>query len=314
VEGDLLFAAPEPGSSLDRRRLPPYLSEAVNLARRHPQWADYDVVFTWELRSALAAALLMKPLGKRRPRFVAVGPIIKGGMRGPRALSVVRWLLRDADRIVCFARSECDEYAQLLRLPRERFVFLPTPWLADEEETDRDDGYILALGQSNRDYPTLLEAVRGTDLPVTLVAANSSALGGVEPPPNVCVRYNTGHDETNDLIAGATLHCIPLHEAGYSAGQTVLLRAMARGKAVVVSDTLGVRDYARDGETAVLVPPGEAAALRAALSRLWSDDEERRRIGRQAARSVREEFGFERFAREMVRIAEEVSEKRYVSR
>lgn len=301
---DLLFAAPEPGSAGARKRLPPYLGEFVHLLARRPRLDAYDVVFTWELRSALATAALRRLTGQRRAKFVPVGPIFKGGIL--KALPVVRRLLRDADRIVCFSTEECDANARLLGLPRERFQFVPTAWLADEEETDRDEGYILALGQSNRDYATLIEAARGTDLPITIVAGDAAALGGAEPPPNVRVRYNTRHAETNDLIAGATFHAIPLKSAGYSAGQTVLLRAMARGKAVVVSDIPGVRDYARNGETAILVPTGDAPALRAALLRLWNDDAERRRIGHNAARTVREEFGFPRFAERMAAIAEEL--------
>jgi glycosyltransferase involved in cell wall biosynthesis len=219
----------------------------------------------------------------------------------------VRLLLRDAEKIICFSRQECDDYAKLLRLPRERFLFLPTPWLATETISMDDDGYILALGQSNRDYRTLLEAVRGTELPIVIVAGDVSALDGVVPSPNVCVKYNTGHQETIDLIARASLHCIPLHPSEYSAGQTVLLRAMARGKAVVVSDTPGIRDYVRSGETAVLVPPCDATRLREELTRLWNDVSERKRIGKQAASAVREEFGFERFTLSLAEIAEKIA-------
>lgn len=298
-EGDLLFGAPEEGG----RKLPPYFGEVVHLAKRRYDWNRYDIVFTWELRCALATALLRRLSGQRKARWIAVGPILKGPAL--RALPLIRALLRDAERIVCFSRAECEEYAGLLRLPQERFVFLPTPWLADEQETtEQDEGYILALGQSNRDYGTLLRAVAGTDLRVTVVAGDASVLGGEEAPPNVLVRYNTGHHETNELISQATMHCVPLHETGYSAGQTVLLRAMARGKVVVVSDTPGVRDYVRDNETAVLVPPGDAKALQDALQRLWNDDAERRRIGKQAARSVREEFGFPAFTRALVKLTD----------
>jgi glycosyltransferase involved in cell wall biosynthesis len=301
IEGKLLFAAAEPGAG-PKRSLPPYIGEFVFLAGRKPAWNQYDIVFTWELRCALAAALLRKVSGGRRGRFVPAGPILKGGIL--RLLPLIRWLLRDADRIICFSTQECDDYAHLLRLPRERFVFFPTPWLADEEETDREEGYILALGQSNRDYATLIRAVRGTKLPVRIVAGNPSALGGETPPPNVTVVYNTGHDETNELIEGATLHCVPLYDTAFSAGQTVLLRAMARGKAVVVTDTPGVRDYVQNDQTAVLVPPDDANALRTALERLWNDAAERRRIGRQAAKTVREEFGFPRFTARLVELAE----------
>jgi glycosyltransferase involved in cell wall biosynthesis len=300
VEGDLLFAAKENGQS----GLPPYMREAWHLWRRRYDLTRYEVVFAWELRSLVAVALQRqwcklrrKPVGK----LVAVGPILKGPVL--RALPLLRWLFADVSHVVCFSRAECDEYARLLGLNRDRFHFLRTPWRSDEEVSETDEGYILALGQSGRDYATLLRAVNGTDLPVVIVAGSPSALGGVNPPAHVRVLYNTGHDETNRLIANATLHCIPLYPNGYSAGQTVLLRAMARGKAVVVTDTAGIRDYVKPGETAVTVAPGESGALQKALLSLWNQPHERTRLGRNAARAVREEFGFARFVEQLEQVA-----------
>jgi glycosyltransferase involved in cell wall biosynthesis len=297
---DLLLCAPPAG----KKRLPAYIGELLTLWRSRPNLAQYDVVFAWELRCAVAVALLRKCLPVvRRPVFVPVGPILKGKLL--HALPLLRWLLADADRVVCFSRIECDRYAELLRLPRERFLFLPTPWRGDEAISDTEGGYILALGQSNRDYATLLKAVAGTDLPVVIVAGDESALGGVVPTPNVTVKYRTGHEETERLIHEATLHCIPLHDTDFSAGQTVLLRAMACGKAVVVSDTAGVRDYVESG-TAEKVPPGDSDALRVALTALWNDAPRRRAMGALAAQTVRSEFGFPRFAQRLAAIAEEL--------
>ncbi len=302
ADGDLIFAAPEPGTFLDKRPLPPYLGEMWQLGRKKPNLNGYDAVFAWELRCAVAVSLWRKVTKQKRGVFVAVGPILKGPVL--RVLPLVRWLLKDADRIVCFSRIECDEYARLLRLPRERFVFLPSPWTPPKiTPPTGDDGYILALGRSGRDYPTLLRAVEGTGLPVVLVADNPSALGGMKPTPNVCVKYNTGIEETHRLIANATLHCIPLQSGGYSAGQSVLLRAMSHGKAVVVSDTPAIRHYIRPNETAVTVPSGDSDALRAALVRLWNDKSERDRIGNQAAQAARDEFGFDRFTARILEIA-----------
>jgi len=297
-EAQVISAAPA-------RKRTPYIGEFVELVRRRENLDRFDVVFAWEMRCALAVALLRRLTGQRQAYIVPVGPILKGWLR--RALPLVRWLLADAAGIVCFSSAECDAYAKLLQLPRERFVFVPTPWRDDEVESDWDNGYILALGRSARDYPTLLRAVRGTDLPVVLVTDGPTTLGGEFVPPNVRIRYNTGDAETDDLIAGATLHCIPLRSVGYSAGQTVLLRAMAKSKAGVVTDTPGICDYVENGKTALLVPPGDEAALRDALCRLWHDREERRRLGENATRRVREKFGFGRFANRLVAMAAELA-------
>jgi len=59
-----------------------------------------------------------------------------------------------------------------------------------------------------------------------------------------------------------------------SAGQQTYLNAMALGKPVVVTDTPGATDYVEDGITGLIVPPGDAEALRGALE--WVLDEANR--------------------------------------
>ena len=58
--------------------------------------------------------------------------------------------------------------------------------------------------------------------------------------------------------------------------------AMAHGRPVVATAVGGLRDLVVDGETGLLVPPGDVAALRAALERLLADGELRRRLGAAA--------------------------------
>ena len=60
----------------------------------------------------------------------------------------------------------------------------------------------------------------------------------------------------------------------------VPLEAMAVGRPVVATGTGGSAEYLRDGENALLVPPGDAGALAAAVRRLASDGELRRRLRR----------------------------------
>jgi glycosyltransferase involved in cell wall biosynthesis len=47
--------------------------------------------------------------------------------------------------------------------------------------------------------------------------------------------------------------------------------AMAAGRPLAASDLPSSREVLRDGETALLVPPGDAGALAAALRRLLDD-------------------------------------------
>jgi glycosyltransferase involved in cell wall biosynthesis len=65
-----------------------------------------------------------------------------------------------------------------------------------------------------------------------------------------------------------------------------LFEAMAAGCPVVASDLPALREVIKDGETALLVPPGDAAALAAALERLGTDGGLRRRLGEAARREA----------------------------
>jgi glycosyltransferase involved in cell wall biosynthesis len=73
----------------------------------------------------------------------------------------------------------------------------------------------------------------------------------------------------------------------------VLLEAMASGRAVVASRVAGIPDVVRDGDDGLLVPPGDALALAAALSRLAADPAERERLGRAARSAAETRFSWE---------------------
>ena len=64
----------------------------------------------------------------------------------------------------------------------------------------------------------------------------------------------------------------------------VALEAAAAGKPVVASATGGLVDIVADGETGLLVPPGDSGALGVAMQRLAADPELRSRMGQAASR------------------------------
>jgi glycosyltransferase involved in cell wall biosynthesis len=62
-----------------------------------------------------------------------------------------------------------------------------------------------------------------------------------------------------------------LPSVGPEACATVIMEAMACGKAIVATDTGGMPDLVDAGETGFLVPTGDAHALREAMQRLLDD-------------------------------------------
>lgn len=110
-------------------------------------------------------------------------------------------------------------------------------------------------------------------------------------------------EEKRRRLRGADVFCAPsLH--GESFG-VVLLEAMSADAAIVASDLTGYRLVARPDEDALLVPPGDAEALAAALVRVLSDDARRAQLvasGRVRARS----FSMDQLADRYLELSERV--------
>ena len=102
-------------------------------------------------------------------------------------------------------------------------------------------------------------------------------------------------------LRGATVACFPALD-GESFG-VVLLEGMAAGAAVVAADIDGYRTVARQGQEALLVPPGDPDGLREALRRVLDDGALHSRL--VAAGKVRaDEFSMARLAERFTGIYE----------
>jgi glycosyltransferase involved in cell wall biosynthesis len=76
----------------------------------------------------------------------------------------------------------------------------------------------------------------------------------------------------------------------YPSGQSVLLEAMAMGRAVVVTATPALEGYIDDGRSALTVPPGDAGALRRRIEEAAGDDALRRRLATGGRAAVEDRF------------------------
>ena len=136
---------------------------------------------------------------------------------------------------------------------------------------------ILFVGrhEPRKGLATLIEAFAGLDVPdaVLWVAGEGPATEALQAasPPGVEWLGRISDDELARRMRAAALFCAPsLH--GESFG-VILLEAMAAGAPVIASDIAGYRDVARAGREAVLVPPGDAVALRLSLRRVLAQPE-----------------------------------------
>lgn len=196
-------------------------------------------------------------------------------------LWVKRVLFRRVHLFVEYFR-QTEGYEQHYGIPHERFRYVPFKINRYERviaTATRDDGYIFCGGNTRRDFKTLIDAMRNLALPVKIVtmddrviAGHGSVLDERHLPPHIEVVRHDGSDSFLDYIAAARLVALPIRRENISAsGIGVYLAAMALGKCVVISEGPAVNGVVPPG-AAVIVPPEDPEALRAAIERAYRDD------------------------------------------
>lgn len=239
---------------------------------------EYQVVFTDGEQVGLPLAAFSLVV-RRRPRHVMIGHRLSAGKK-----VLLHRLLRlraRIDRVIVYASTQQRMAIETLGYPADRVVLIPfmvdTRFFRSDQvdTTERARPMVCAVGQELRDYPTLIEAVRDLDVDVVVAAASpwskrADTSAGVDIPANVAVdSYNLF--DLRQLYADASFVVVPLQETDFQAGITTILEAMAMGKAVVCTRTTGQVDTVIDGSNGVYVPPGDVAALRAAIVALVDD-------------------------------------------
>lgn len=216
---------------------------------------------------------------------------------------VVRWAARRLDARVAVS-EEARRFAE--RVLPGRYRVIPNAIDVEAYRTVRDGGRdprILFVGRAEprKGLPVLLRAFErlpGTPV-LELVGVRP---GDVPARPRVRVHGRVPDDERIRLIGEAAVLCVP--SLGGESFGLVVLEGMAAGVPVVASDLPG---YAAvlPPSAGRLVPPGDEAALAAALAELLSDAELRARLGEDGRREA-ERYDWSRVGEEVVAVYEEV--------
>jgi glycosyltransferase involved in cell wall biosynthesis len=204
---------------------------------------------------------------------------------------LARRVLRRAEAVVCVS-SALAEDARLLG-SREVVVIPngvePPPEVGEEAHPPE----VLYAGRLSREKGVLdlVRAAQG----MKLVVAGDGPLRAQVPQ----ARGFLPRDELARLYSRAAVVACPSHREGFG---VACLEAMAHGRPVVAGAVGGLLDLVADGETGILVPPGDVVALRSALERLLGDRELRQRLGAAGRRRAAKEFSWDRVTRETVEL------------
>jgi len=162
--------------------------------------------------------------------------------------------------------------------PPDRVVALPNFVDLDEFTAPESPGeHFLYVGRLSHEkgVETLIEAAVGTDARIIIAGEGRERprLEALAASSGAQVEF-TGHvgpDRVRELTATARAVVVPSRWPENC--PLVVLEAMASGRPVIASRVGGIPELARDGQEGLLVAPGDAGALRAAIGRLNDDPE-----------------------------------------
>jgi glycosyltransferase involved in cell wall biosynthesis len=231
------------------------------------------------------------------------------GLNTPLRCGLARVPLGRVDRFVVHSTAEVYGYADLLRLPEDRFEYVPLQYGGTIETAAPegcDEPYVFATGSGYRDYATLFDAAEQLGLP-TIVVASQRSLDGLRVPPNVTIRTGLDRSEIRRLIRHARVNVVPLTDRALTAGLVTIVETFRHGRSVVTTERPGLDDYCTEGKTALCADLFDATSMARCIELMWSDGELRESLDRNAENFAEDNCTDTAAARHMFRILDSVS-------
>jgi glycosyltransferase involved in cell wall biosynthesis len=244
-----------------------------------------------------------------------------------RHFAVDRWLARWSTRIVCVSEAVLEFYRDRAHLPVSKLLRIyngidPAPFLDVIDVAGKrsslgaggDRVVMTAVGRliPQKTHHHFLEALRDVRRSCPAIQgwivgggplrsdleARAEALGLVPDG----VRFLGERRDVPDLLKASNAFVLPTAvREGLSLS---VLEAMAAGLPIVATDVGGNREIIEDGRTGLLVPPGDGAALGAAMLRVVEDPGRARGWGRAARTEMLSRFSLDAMVREYERLYE----------
>jgi glycosyltransferase involved in cell wall biosynthesis len=241
--------------------------------------------------------LIFNPLVSLHETLVTDRGRFRKGRIGASVLSVVdRRALRKPDLVVADTEANADFLAELGGIPRERVRvclvgaedrLFHAGWRPDDPFRVLFVGKLIPL----HGLETILEAARlAPEVPVRIIGSGQLNKLMDDHPENVdWLTWITYEDLPREYWgAGCALGIFGTTDKAQRVIPNKAYQALACGTPLITAETRGARELLTDGENALLVPPGDPAALADAMRRVAADPELARRLGARGRQTYEE--------------------------
>lgn len=204
-----------------------------------------------------------------------------------------------------WSKKQPENYVKHFNIPIEKLCFLP--YKANHSKFPKRSlpsaKFVFAGGNGKRDYKTLVEAVRNTDVVLIISATKDTVRKEIPDLPNVIPLAAT-EPSFAKLMAMSNFVVIPMASTGLKGGgEANFCNAMWHGKAIVAMDDTSAQDYILDGETGYIVPPKNSILLRKKILTLWESETKCLDFGNKGRQRVKKYFTHKDFIKRLIRTA-----------
>ena len=222
------------------------------------------------------------------------------------------WVLGRCGAITAVSSAAAARFAECHEYPVEKIIVIPNGIDADRYsgEKERHGRTVGAIANfsGDKDFRTLLlgfAGIRKTHPDAKLVIAGD---GPKRAEVEKMIAKNGLQDSVEllgfrgDVPELLRQMEVLVHSTFTEGFGLVLLEAMASGVPVVASNVGGIPEIITDDETGLLFPPGDSAALAAAVARVFDDGSVRERLSANGLRGVHVQYSTERMCSEYTRL------------
>lgn len=267
---------------------------------------EYELLLSLSEKLAIPTAAFLSLLRKDTPHFVIAHKLSSGYKK---SLFKLWHLQHNFHHVITISQAQTEYAIHHLGLAPGQVhpIFDKVDHHFFKPQRTPLEDFIFAVGLEQRDYQTLISATKTTGIQLVILANSRWSSYKNRLPKAENATYLTKHvpfQELRDLYAQAKLVVLPLENVDYAAGVNSALEAMAMGKPLIASQTTGIAEYLRHGETTWGVEPGNIPALRDAILSLWHRPQEQRRLGCNARQLVEEQMNLDIYVNNVVDIVQ----------
>jgi glycosyltransferase involved in cell wall biosynthesis len=285
-------------------------SESAQLIEARFLSPQYDAVISWSEQRSVPFAMLKLATASKTPHIA-----ICYWIANPRVVRFLKFCHAGIDRFLIMSSSQREFALSVLGIPEKKIV--PMRWCVDHKfwrPMGTHPSIISSSGREYRDYQTLIRAIDGTGIPCHIAAKVTegkhdkwiTSMNPLRPfPPGVSLGINESIVEVREVYAKSRFIVVPLLPTTQDIGSTVILEAMAMGKAVICSRTEAQKDIVVEDETGLYVKPEDPRALRQAIEYLWNNPHLAAEMGAKGRARVEQLFTFESWLLNMKEVVQE---------